>query len=356
MTGQGGTASHTSTDAAASLFALMDTLAFVSRHMHPPRIGALAAQVRQPAAALRRVEAHLAEPSLQQAAALALCACNGLEEADAADNPVAEAYRAMRQYQRALAVLVAAEGLPPVSTFLLPPDLRQDSAVHARLAAPTAGQSGVFHEKNELTERGGFSVYVPPLRDQPEAWPLVMALHGGSGHGRMFLSNWVPPARARGFMVVAPTAVGATWSLMEPEIDTANLAAILDHVSSHWSVDADQVLLSGMSDGGTFTLLGGLDSDAPFTHLAPVAASFHPMLLSFTEPARLSGLPIYLTHGALDWMFPVSVGRSAHRALAAAGAFVTYREVPDLSHTYPVDEQPAILDWFLATPGKRGQK
>jgi phospholipase/carboxylesterase len=62
----------------------------------------------------------------------------------------------------------------------------------------------------------------------------------------------------------------------------------------------------------------------------------------------MSGLPVYLVHGALDWMFPVSIARTARRALTAAGAKVTYREIADLSHTYPRDEGSAMLDWFLA--------
>ena len=60
------------------------------------------------------------------------------------------------------------------------------------------------------------------------------------------------------------------------------------------------------------------------------------------------GLPIYLMHGALDWMFPVSVARTAQRALTAAGAKLTYREIADLSHVYPREEGTAILDWLLA--------
>ena len=339
----------------AVLLALMDALAAVSRQMHPPLIAALAASLRDPAAALRRVEAALAPPALREAATLALRACDGLHDAEHADNPIAEAYRAMRQYQRGQAILVEAEDVPAISAFLLPAAARGDAAVQARLGAPSEGRSGVLHERNDLTERGGYSVYVPPLRDRTGPWPLVMALHGGAGHGRLFLSNWVPLARAHGFVVVAPTAIGSTWSLMEPDIDAANLGMVLDRVAERWPVDRDRLLLTGMSDGGTFTLVAGFDADAPYTHLAPIAASFHPMLLSFTEPARLTGLPIYLTHGALDWMFPVSVGRTASRALAAAGAAIVYREIADLSHTYPADEQPAILDWFLTTPAGPGR-
>jgi phospholipase/carboxylesterase len=35
--------------------------------------------------------------------------------------------------------------------------------------------------------------------------------------------------------------------------------------------------------------------------------------------------------------------------LAAAGANVTYREVDDLSHTYPREMNAAILSWLMAS-------
>jgi len=38
----------------------------------------------------------------------------------------------------------------------------------------------------------------------------------------------------------------------------------------------------------------------------------------------------------------------AQEALRAAGARLVYREIEDLSHTYPRDENPGILDWLMA--------
>ena len=55
---------------------------------------------------------------------------------------------------------------------------------------------------------------------------------------------------------------------------------------------------------------------------------------------------IYLVHGALDWMFPVAMAQAAAAELKAAGADVTYREIADLSHTYPREENDGILRWF----------
>jgi phospholipase/carboxylesterase len=47
-------------------------------------------------------------------------------------------------------------------------------------------------------------------------------------------------------------------------------------------------------------------------------------------------------------MFSARTAQVAEKTLAQAGADVSYRELADLSHTYPRDENGAILDWFLS--------
>jgi phospholipase/carboxylesterase len=173
-----------------------------------------------------------------------------------------------------------------------------------------------------------------------------MALHGGSGNGRGFLWSWLRDARSHGAILVAPTAVGNTWALMGEDIDTPNMMRILDSVRSRWNVDAKQMLLTGMSDGGTFCYVSGLESTSPFTHLAPVSATFHPLMAEMADAERLRGLPIHLVHGRLDWMFPVQVARQTRQLLSAAGANVTYREIDDLSHTYPREMNAPMLAWL----------
>jgi phospholipase/carboxylesterase len=287
------------------------------------------------------------QAQLDLAATHALQACSGLRAA-APDHDMRQAYRATRQYSQALeALFPLAEVLPAVSRYFLEAHRRDEPAVLARLAAPPASDTGVFHAGNDIGERGGFSVHVPSWYDAARPMSVIMALHGGAGHGRLFLWNWVPEARGRGMIVIAPTAISSTWSLMQPETDSQNLSRILDRVRERWAIDPARLLLTGMSDGGTFTLISGVAGDSPFTHLAPVAAAFHPLLLAMANPQRLTGLPIYLVHGELDWMFPVDGARTAHRSLAAAGATVTYREIADLSHAYPRDEQAPMLDWFM---------
>jgi phospholipase/carboxylesterase len=40
------------------------------------------------------------------------------------------------------------------------------------------------------------------------------------------------------------------------------------------------------------------------------------------------------------------VARQTQAALSAAGADVTYQELDDLSHCYPREMNPAILNWL----------
>jgi phospholipase/carboxylesterase len=288
--------------------------------------------------------------ALQTASDAALAAFKGLRAVQDGNGELIDVFRALRHAPRAQEALYPlAARLPAVSAFFIDPALREDPSLLARLAATNA-DTGILHDANEPGSRGGFSLYVPEYYSPDRAWPLVMALHGGSGNGRAFLWSWLRDARSRGAILVAPTATGNTWSLMGDDTDTPNLKRILDFVRQRWNLDPERLLLTGMSDGGTFCYVTGLGSNSPFTHLAPVAATFHPRITTVADATRLRGLPVYLVHGRLDWMFPVEVARRAQQALSVAGAAVTYRELDDLSHTYPREVNADLLDWLQVRP------
>jgi len=288
---------------------------------------------------------------LERAAQAAGEALAGIQAAPDAPQPIIAAYRSLRGYARACEALYPmATFLRPISHFFLEQPARTDTALVDRLAAadPTREGVGFMHIGGPSGTRGAFSLYVPEYYDSTQSWPLVVALHGGSGNGGAFLWSWLREARTRGFILIAPTAAGSTWSLMEPEIDGPRIDRMVEDVANDWNIDASHKLLTGMSDGGTFSYVLGLRGGCQFTHLAPIAASFHPLLMTFADATRLRGLPIHIVHGTQDWMFPPEMAQGAERTLKEAGATVVYREIVDLSHTYPRDENARILDWFLA--------
>lgn len=340
----------------------LEALGFVARYLNPPDFGRVMEQAGEPDEALRAACPRLAEwppdfsevrDALEAASDAALAAFDGLREVQNGNGDLISVFKALRhsaRAQEALYPLVAK--LPPVSQFFVEPRLREDADLLARLAQAARDDTGIFHDHNEPGSRGGFSLYVPEYYTPDRAWPLVMALHGGSGNGRSFLWSWLRDARSHGVILVAPTATAGasnsktTWALMGEDTDTPNLMRILEQVQSRWNVDATKLLLTGMSDGGTFCYVSGLESTSPFTHLAPVSATFHPLMAEMADADRLRGLPIHLVHGRLDWMFPVQVARQTQQLLSAAGAKVTYRELDDLSHTYPREMNAPMLAWL----------
>ncbi len=118
--------------------------------------------------------------------------------AQSADNPI-ELYRALRRFARIQETLYPlAPAFEPVSRWFLEPARRDDDDLVARLRDGALRDDevrvGVLHASNERDARGGFSVYVPEHWDGESAMPLVVALHGGSGHGRDFLWSWLADA------------------------------------------------------------------------------------------------------------------------------------------------------------------
>ena len=335
----------------------LEALGFVARYLNPPDFDRVMESVGQPDEALRAVRPRLEQwpeaftaikTPLETASDAALAAFEALRIVQSGQGEFTGLFRGLRHASRAQEALYALTArLPPVSRFFVDPALREAADLAARLAAPANANTGVFHDHNEPGSRGGFSVYVPEYYSPERAMPLVMALHGGSGNGRGFLWSWLRDARCLGAILVAPTATGPTWALMGDDSDTPNLMRILDTVRSRWTIDGSRLLLTGMSDGGTFCYVTGLDGASPFTHLAPVSATFHPLMAEMADATRLQRLPIFITHGTLDWMFPVEVARQTRQALSAALANVTYREIDDLSHCYPREMNAEILQWLL---------
>ncbi|MCP3987211.1 MAG: phospholipase [bacterium] len=338
----------------------LNTLEVAGRYLHPPNLPKLAERLRplakglaEPIALLRGMNppegAESIRDALLRGAEHAEAALHGFAEGGAAgQGGVPRIIEAMRENALAL------EALYPLR-FALPPmgHLFAEEPWHDRLdeldpEPPEELRVGLHAgaEGGNRGVRGGFVFYIPESARDGEPLPLVVALHGGFGHGADFLWTWLREARSRRFLLLAPTSRSTTWSLQAPATDEKALRSMVEFLTERFPVDPERILLTGLSDGATFSLLAGLAEDAPYTALAPLSGVLHPLNFSTGNMERAQGRPIYLVHGALDWMFPVSLARMARDELEKAGAELVYREITDLSHTYAREENARILEWF----------
>ncbi len=331
------------------------------RHLDPPELPELRRQVEPYGAALdRAVAAFRATPApadleafhdrFAEGAALTLRSLALFADEPAPREAIGRLLESMRTFCRALETLYPLHRLPALSRFFVEP------AFHGSIGKldpePPQGISVGLHKTRRTGSeegRGGFCLYVPERYDGSTEWPLVVALHGASGSGDAFVWTWLREARGRRFFVLAPTAQGATWSMMGPDVDAPALRSVVQYVCEHWRVKRNSILLTGLSDGATYALLCGLGEDSPFTALALVSGTLHPAVLGPERRAALPGHRIYMVHGARDWLFPIAMARAARDALVEAGADLVFREIADLSHTYPREENDRILAWFDAT-------
>jgi phospholipase/carboxylesterase len=348
------------------------------RRLHPSELPGLRRQLDSYEAALAQAVAAFGStpppPDLEEfsarfadGAALTHRALSLFVETPPAREAVARVLESMRTFCRALETLYPLHHLPALSRYFVEP------AFHGRIdeldPEPVEGASvglhktrdggseerrrsaAAFEERRRSPPafdagRGGFCLYVPERYDGSAAWPLVVALHGGSGSGDDFVWTWLREARGRRFLLLAPTARGATWSMMGADVDAPALRAMVRYVCERWRVNTRSILLTGLSDGATYALLCGLATDSPFTALAPVSGTLHPAVLAGERAEALRGRRIYMVHGARDWLFPIPMARTAAEILRQAGADLVFREIDDLSHTYPREENDRILTWF----------
>jgi phospholipase/carboxylesterase len=288
--------------------------------------------------------------ALLEASALCLDALRLSVEADYLEAFLANFRKAGRRVNRVMEILYPLHGvLPGINRFFLEKPLhgRERDILRPAGAADRLGLQHIGTDQHPYA-RGSFSLFIPESCEGPDPRPLVVALHGGFGHGRDFIWTWLREARSRRFLLVAPSSRGSTWSITGPDIDDEFLREVLRYITGRWSVDGSRILLTGLSDGATYLLKRALDEESPFTAFAPAAGILPPMDLRHARGRR-----ILWVHGARDWMFPLWYAKTGYKLLKEAGAEITQEIIPDLYHAYPREKNDSILTWFdpaLALP------
>ncbi|MGB0678493.1 MAG: prolyl oligopeptidase family serine peptidase [Polyangiales bacterium] len=167
----------------------------------------------------------------------------------------------------------------------------------AYLAAAKQGQEPFQRERGKITLRAyaspiatgrqGYGVYLPPNYDPKKAWPLYVALHGGSSNGNLFLGvvlgNNMPwlkyrdhlwdvytPRWSPDWIVVAPTGYGQVmWRWMGEQ----DVLDVIRDVERHYNVDPDRIVLGGLSNGGVGAYAIGMRHASRFAAVQAMAGA-----------------------------------------------------------------------------------
>lgn len=167
-----------------------------------------------------------------------------------------------------------------------------------------------------------YYVYVPPqVRNSGTRVPLVIALHGGGGNGKISekMTGFSEKALQEGFIVAYPNGSGRlgnillTWNTrhccgyaMKHNIDDVGfISAMIDQMVSTMPVDPKRVYATGMSNGAMMSLRLGSELSDKIAAIAPVVGTM------FGDEQR-PAMPVsaLIINGATDKHIPLGGGKS----------------------------------------------
>jgi phospholipase/carboxylesterase len=144
----------------------------------------------------------------------------------------------------------------------------------------------------------------------------------------------------RGPLVLPPG--GRHWYIVRevgfPDAETflptfGELAARLDSLLAGREIPWERTVLAGFSQGAVMSYALALGTGRPRPAAVLAFSGFIPTVEGFDLALEdRAGLPVSISHGALDPVISVEFGRSASKRLTAAGLAVRYREDP-VGHT-----------------------
>ena len=200
----------------------------------------------------------------------------------------------------------------------------------------------------------GYLLYRPTAAAAPETpQPLILFLHGRGESGddlELVKLFGLPAVLERGdeipALVIAPQCpADSDW-----EAQTANLAALLDDVCAREQVDTTRVYLTGLSMGGRGSWLLALAQPARFAAVACMASRIPFAIRPTPDFTPLRTMPIWVFHGALDPIAPLSDAEALVAALQADGATPHVTIYPDADHDSwtAAYNDPALYTWLFA--------
>ena len=171
-----------------------------------------------------------------------------------------------------------------------------------------------------------YALALPNAYDAGRAYPLLLALPPG-GQTRVIvkagLSVWEQEGRARGYIVISPVAPGELFF----QTAARYLPELLDHIGAAYAVDAADIHVGGISNGGLSAFVAALANPKRFRSLTVLPG------FPFDGAALvdLAGMRITMFVGERDTRWRTRMDAAA-ASLRTLGADVHYEVVPGAGH------------------------
>ena len=158
-----------------------------------------------------------------------------------------------------------------------------------------------------------YIMYVPASYNSANPVPLVFCFHGYSSNANVNFNytNFKGIADTAGFIVVHPQGTllqGVThwnvggWTLGSTVDDVGFTNALIDSISSNFSINPDRIYSTGMSNGGYMSFLLACQLSNRFAAVASVTGSMTPQTYNACNPQHPT--PILQIHGTADGTVP----------------------------------------------------
>jgi predicted peptidase len=204
-----------------------------------------------------------------------------------------------------------------------------------------------FQKEIKITLSANYLLYLPEdYEESDKQFPLVLFLHGMGERGtdiEKVKTHGIPKLISEGkefpFIVVSPQCPDEYfWN------DDV-LIALLDEIEGNYRVDKNRIYVTGLSMGGHGTWTLALAQPNRFAAIAPVCGWSHPV-----EFCKLAHMPIWVFHGAKDFVVPLNLSEKIVEQLKACSAskikFTIYPEATHDSWTETYNNEE-LYKWFL---------
>jgi predicted peptidase len=204
-----------------------------------------------------------------------------------------------------------------------------------------------FEKEIMVNLSANYLLYLPKdYETEDKNWPLVLFLHGAGERGsdiEKVKAHGIPKLISEGkefpFIAVSPQCPeNIFWNV-------SLLSALLDEIESKYKVDKKRIYLTGLSMGGHGTWSLAIQEPKRFAAIAPVCGWSNP-----ATACLLKEIPIWVFHGAKDFIVPVSSSEQMVEKLKTCGTDVKLTIYPEAGHdswteTYNNEE---LYTWLLS--------